>query len=135
MIETRTQSKLSVNRKNPSVRKYIANQRSLRCLPRKSKPVTQKLMLSNTVNTKGPRGLRSFGNTCYKNAIFQCLAEGASSLRGSPKQLVRKEGRNLQEQVLALLKLVNNTEGKVMYLVQARHAAKVELAQFADNTQ
>ena len=38
------------------------------------------------------------------NATFQCLAEGTSSLRGSPKQLVRTEGRKLQEQKLALLK-------------------------------
>ena len=69
------------------------------------------------------------------NAIFQCLAEGASSLRSSPKQLVRKEGRNLQEQLVALLKLVHNTEGKVIYPVQVRHAVKVELPRFADNMQ
>ena len=68
------------------------------------------------------------------NVIFQRLAEGASSLRSSPKQHVRKEGKNLQEQVLALLKLVHNTEGNVIYPVQARHAIKVELPQFADNT-
>ena len=30
------------------------------------------------------------------NAIFQCLAKGASSLRSSPQYLVMKEGRNLQ---------------------------------------
>ena len=51
------------------------------------------------------------------------------------EQLVRKEGKNLQEQVLALLKLVHNTEGKVIHPVQARHAVKVELPQFADKTQ
>ena len=72
---------------------------------------------------------------CYMNAIFQCLAEGASSLRSSPKQLVRKEERNLQEQVLALLKLVYNTEGKVIHPVQAIHAVKVALPQFAENSQ
>ena len=37
--------------------------------------------------------------------------------------------------MLALLKLVHNTEGKVIHLVQARHAVSVELPQFADNTQ
>ena len=52
------------------------------------------------------------------NAIFRCLAEGASSLRSSPKQLVRKEGRNFQKQVVALLKAVHSTEGKVIYPVQ-----------------
>ena len=69
------------------------------------------------------------------NASFQCLAEGASSLRSSPKQLVWKEGINLQEQMLALLKLVHNTEGKVIHPVQARHVVKVELPQFTDKTQ
>ena len=86
-------------------------------------------MLSNTQLLQ-----KDLGNTCYMNAILQCLAEGASSLRSSPKQLVRKEGRNLQEQVVALLKLVHNTEGKLIYPVQVRHAVKVELPQFADNT-
>ena len=37
--------------------------------------------------------------------------------------------------MLALLKLVHNTEGKLIHPVQARHAVKVELPQFADNTQ
>ena len=37
--------------------------------------------------------------------------------------------------MLALLKLVHNTEGKVIHPIQARHAVKVELPQFADNTQ
>ena len=69
------------------------------------------------------------------NGILQCSAEGASSLRNSPKQLLRKGGRNLQEQVVALLNLVHNTEGKVIYPVQVRHAVKVELPHFADNTQ
>ena len=68
-------------------------------------------------------------------AIFQCLAEEASSLRSSPKHVVRKEGRNLQEQVLALLKLVHSAEGNVIHSMQSRHAVKNELLQFADNTQ
>ena len=69
------------------------------------------------------------------NAIFQYLAEGASSLRSSHKQHIGKEGRNLKEQMLALLKLVHKTEGKVIHTVQVRHAVNVELPQFTDNTQ
>ena len=45
--ETPTQSKLRMNKKNPSVRS-MQPIKSVRCLPRKSKPVTQKVMLSNT---------------------------------------------------------------------------------------
>ena len=37
--------------------------------------------------------------------------------------------------MLALLKLVHNTEETVIHPVQARHSVKVELPQFADNTQ
>ena len=108
--------------------------KSMRCLPRKNKPVTQKLLLSNAQLLRKDLKDNS-GNTCYMNASFQCLAEGASSLRSSPKKLVWKEGINLQEQILALLKLVHNTEGKVIHPVQARYVVKVELPQFADNTQ
>ena len=46
LSETPTQSNLSMNRKNASVVEYAVNQKS-GCLPRKSKPVTQKVM-SNT---------------------------------------------------------------------------------------
>ena len=37
--------------------------------------------------------------------------------------------------MLALLKLVHNTERNVIHPVQARHADKIELPQFAGNTQ
>ena len=58
------------------------------------------------------------------------VTERASSLRVSLKQLVRKKGRNLKEQVLALLKLLHNAARKVKHPLQARHTVKVELPQF-----
>ena len=61
--------------------------------------------------------------------------EGVSSLRSRPKQLVRKEGRNFQERLLVLLKLIHYIEGNLIYPVQTRHDVKVELPQFTDNTQ
>ena len=36
---------------------------------------------------------------------------------------------------MSLLILVHNTEGKLIHPVQTNHAVKVELPQFADNTQ
>ena len=92
-------------------------------------------VVKHSVTTKGSRGLRNLGNTYYMNEIFQCFTEGFSSLRSSLKQLVRKEGGNLQKQVLTFLKLAYNTEGKVIHPVQARYAVKGELPQFAYNIQ
>ena len=132
--EIPAQSKLSMNRKNPSVRKYAVSQKCEMSTQEKQASYPESNVVKHAVTTKGPRGLRNLEN-CYMHVIFQYLAEGTSSLRSSPKQLVRKEGRNLKEQVLALLKLVHNTEGKVIHPVQARHVVKVELPQFADNTQ
>ena len=123
--ETRTQSKLSMNRKNPSIRKYAVNQKSEMSIQENQASYPEINVVKQTVTTKGPWGLRNLGNTCYINQIFHCLAEGASLLRRSPKQFVKKEGRNLQRQVLALLKFVHSTEGKVIDPVQARHVSKL----------
>ena len=57
------------------------------------------------------------------NAIFQCLAEVASSLRNSSNQLLKKEGRNFKD-LLALLKVVHTTEGKIIHPVQVRQSVK-----------
>ena len=88
--ETRTQSKLSMNRINPSIRKYAANQKSEMSTQEKQASFPEINIVKHTVTMKGPRRLRDLGKTCYINAIFQCLAEGALSLRSSPKQFVRK---------------------------------------------
>ena len=39
------------------------------------------------------------------NAILRCLAEGASSLRSSPKQLVRKEREKFEGADVGLAKV------------------------------
>ena len=129
-----TQPKLSMNRKSPHVRIYEANQKSEMFTQDKQASYPEINVVKHTVTTKGLLGLRNLGSTCYINAIFQCLTEGTSSLRSSPRQLVRKKGRYLQEPVVALLKLVHNTEEKMIYPVQVRHAPKAELPKFADNS-
>ena len=113
MSETQTQSMLRINRKNPSVTKYAANQKSEMSTQEKQASYSEIHVVKHIVTMKGLQELRNFGNNYYMNGIFQCLVEGALSLRSSPKQLVRKEGRNLHNQVLALLMLLHNTEGKV----------------------
>ena len=74
---------------------------------------------------KGPWKLRNLRNTIYLNAInISVSCAEASSVKSSANQLVRKKGKNLEKQVLALLKVA-----------QARHAVKVKLPKFSDNTQ
>ena len=45
------------------------------------------------------------------------------------------DGTNLKKQVFVFLNLVHKREGKVILPVQAKNAVKVEIVQFADNTQ
>ena len=135
MNKTTKQSKLSMNRKNLSVMKYAINQESEVSNQKNQASYQESNTVKYTVVTRGTWGLRILRNTCYMKTMFQCLAEEASSLRSSSKQLIKNKERNLKEQVLALLKVVHNTEGKVIHPVQARHAVKAELSQFPDNTQ
>ena len=115
--ETRTLSKLSMNKISPSIRKYEHNLKSKISIYPGKASLLPRDVAKHTVTAKGPRGIRNLGNTSYMNEIFQCVAKGASSLRSNPKNLVRKEGRNLQEQVLAQLNLVHSAKGKVIYPV------------------
>ena len=105
--------------------KYAVNQNSEMANQEKQASYLESNVVKHTFAAKGTRELRNSRKTCYMNAIFQCLGEGASSLRSSPKQVVRKEGINLKEQVLALLKLLHNTKGKVIHPVQARQTVKL----------
>ena len=54
-----------MNRKNPSARKYAANQKSVM---EKQASYPDINVVKHTVTTKGPRRLRNSGNTCYMNA-------------------------------------------------------------------
>ena len=49
--------------------------------------------------------------------------------------LTRKNWRKLNEQVLALLKVVCNTLGEVMHSGQGRRAVKFDMPQFADKVE
>ena len=89
--ETQTQSTLNMNRKNPSIRKYAANQESEMSTQEKQASYPEINVVKHTVTTRRHWGLRHLGNTCYTNAIFQCLAEGASSLRSYLKQIRKGE--------------------------------------------
>ena len=68
MSETQTQ--LSMNRKNPSLKKYAANQRSEMSTQEKQASYPEINIVKHTVTEKGPWGFRNLGNTIYVNAIF-----------------------------------------------------------------
>ena len=59
MSEIRTQSKLSMNRKNPSVRKYAANQKSEMSTQEKQTSYPEINVVKYTVITKGPGDLET----------------------------------------------------------------------------
>ena len=57
------QSKLSLNKKNPSVRKYAANEKFVMSTQEKQASYPEINVVKHTVTAKGPRGLRNLGNT------------------------------------------------------------------------
>ena len=59
VCEAPTQSKLSMNRKNPSIRKYAINQKSGMCTEEKQASYPEINAVKQTVTMKGPHGLRN----------------------------------------------------------------------------
>ena len=57
------QSKLSMNRKNPNVRKYAANEKFVMSAQEKQASYSEINVVKHTVTAKGPWGLRNLGNT------------------------------------------------------------------------
>ena len=70
MSEPGTQSKLRMNGKNPSVRKYSANQIPAMSTQEKQASYSDIDVVKHIVTMKRLQGLRIIGNTCYKNEIF-----------------------------------------------------------------
>ena len=68
MSETQTQ--LSMNRKNPSLKKYAANQRSEMSTQEKQASYPEINIVKHTVTEKGPWGFRNLGNTIYMKCNF-----------------------------------------------------------------
>ena len=84
---------------------------------------------------EGTSRMKNLRNTCYMNAPFQCLVAKASSLRRSSLNSFLGGKREICKCKCWHGKVIHNTERKVMHPAQTRHVIKVELSQFADNTQ
>ena len=68
--EAPTQSKLTMNRKNLSVRKYAANQKSEISTQEKQASYPEINVVKHTATMKGFWGLRNLRNTCYMNGLM-----------------------------------------------------------------
>ena len=62
-----------MNRKNPSIRKYVANQKSEMSTQEKQANNPEINVAKHSVIAKGPWGLRNLGNNSYMKQFFRVL--------------------------------------------------------------
>ena len=62
-----------MNRKNPSITKYVANQKSEMSAQKKQANNPEINVVKHTVIAKGHWGLRNLGNTSYMKIFFRVL--------------------------------------------------------------